>query len=211
LPDRFACTAPLPGSEDRKNIRDEVVDLISRCLPFVSIVTSEGDSSDEFGVQCVALTEQNCELDDDAPRTLGHHVTDALTDQMIEIGLLLNEGKDQDDDGVQRERSGEIPQVTAFLALLDVATRIYRAQVQPIDGTGVERTVSVEACSERKAVSRISRAIETVQRRSPGLYGSYLLICDTTSFFGSREWEKALSMVGVKRFTVFLQFPFWSV
>jgi hypothetical protein len=41
MPDRFACTAPMLGGEDRKNVRDEVVDLISRCLPFVSIVASE--------------------------------------------------------------------------------------------------------------------------------------------------------------------------
>jgi hypothetical protein len=61
MPDRFACTAPLLGGEDRKNVRDEVVDLISRCLPFVSIVASEGDSSDKFGVQCVAL---NADLTD---------------------------------------------------------------------------------------------------------------------------------------------------
>jgi molybdate transport system regulatory protein len=55
MPDRFACTTPLLGGEDRKIVRDEVVDLISRCLPFVSIVASEGDASDKFGVQCVAL------------------------------------------------------------------------------------------------------------------------------------------------------------
>ena len=55
MPDRFACIAPLLGGEDRMNVRDEVVDLISRCLPIASIVASEGDSSDEFGVQCVAL------------------------------------------------------------------------------------------------------------------------------------------------------------
>jgi hypothetical protein len=42
MPDRFACTAPLLGGEDRENIRDEVVDLIWRCLPFVSIVAREG-------------------------------------------------------------------------------------------------------------------------------------------------------------------------
>jgi len=48
MPDLFACTAPLLGGEDRKNVRDEVVDLISRCLPCVSIVASEGDSSDKF-------------------------------------------------------------------------------------------------------------------------------------------------------------------
>jgi hypothetical protein len=61
MPDRFAYTAPLLGGENRKDVRDEVVDLISRCLPFVSIVTSEGDSSDKFGVQCVAL---NADLTD---------------------------------------------------------------------------------------------------------------------------------------------------
>jgi hypothetical protein len=38
MPDRFACTTPMLGGG---NVRDEVVDLISRCLPFVSIVASE--------------------------------------------------------------------------------------------------------------------------------------------------------------------------
>jgi len=61
MPDRFACTAPLLGGKDGKNVRDEVVDFVSRCLPFVSIVASEGDSSDKFGVQCVAL---NADLTD---------------------------------------------------------------------------------------------------------------------------------------------------
>lgn len=36
-----------------------------------------------------ALMEQNCELDDDAARVLRYHVTDALTDQMVQIGLLI--------------------------------------------------------------------------------------------------------------------------
>ena len=36
-----------------------------------------------------ALRDQNCELDDDIASVLGHHVIDALTDQMAQIGLLL--------------------------------------------------------------------------------------------------------------------------
>jgi hypothetical protein len=39
-----------------------------------------------------ALMEQNCEVDDDAARVLRHHVTDALTDQMVRIGLLIDGG-----------------------------------------------------------------------------------------------------------------------
>ena len=39
-----------------------------------------------------ALQEQNCELDEDAALVLRHHVTDALTDQMIAIGLLAERG-----------------------------------------------------------------------------------------------------------------------
>jgi hypothetical protein len=39
--DRFGFTALLLGIEDRKNLQDEVVDLISRCLPFVSSVAIE--------------------------------------------------------------------------------------------------------------------------------------------------------------------------
>ena len=39
-----------------------------------------------------ALREQNCELDDDAARVLGHHVTDAITEQMVQIGLLIHGG-----------------------------------------------------------------------------------------------------------------------
>lgn len=39
-----------------------------------------------------ALTGQNCELDDDAARVLRHHVTDALSDQMLQIGLLIRGG-----------------------------------------------------------------------------------------------------------------------
>lgn len=39
-----------------------------------------------------ALVEQNCELDGDAARVLRHHVTDALTDQMVQIGLLIRGG-----------------------------------------------------------------------------------------------------------------------
>jgi hypothetical protein len=36
-----------------------------------------------------ALKEQSCELDEDAARVLRYHVTDALTDQMVQIGLLI--------------------------------------------------------------------------------------------------------------------------
>jgi hypothetical protein len=39
-----------------------------------------------------ALMEQNCELDEDAARVLRYHVTVALTDQMVQIGLLLHGG-----------------------------------------------------------------------------------------------------------------------
>jgi hypothetical protein len=42
-----------------------------------------------------ALREQNCELDDDAARVLGYHVTDALTEQMVQIGLLLYKPGDE--------------------------------------------------------------------------------------------------------------------
>jgi hypothetical protein len=37
-----------------------------------------------------ALMEQNCELDDDAARVLRHHVTDSLTDQMVQISLIID-------------------------------------------------------------------------------------------------------------------------
>jgi hypothetical protein len=37
-----------------------------------------------------ALEEQNCELDGDAALTLRHHVAEAITDQVIEIGLLIH-------------------------------------------------------------------------------------------------------------------------
>lgn len=36
-----------------------------------------------------ALQQQNCETDDDAARVLRHHVTDALTEQVAQIGLLI--------------------------------------------------------------------------------------------------------------------------
>ncbi len=39
-----------------------------------------------------ALMAQNCELDDDAARVLRHHVTDALTEQVAQLGLLLPGG-----------------------------------------------------------------------------------------------------------------------
>ena len=39
-----------------------------------------------------ALKEQNCELDTDAARVLMRHVSDALTAEMIEIGLLIHGG-----------------------------------------------------------------------------------------------------------------------
>jgi hypothetical protein len=39
-----------------------------------------------------ALMEQNCELDDDAARVLRHHVTDSLTDQMVQISLIIDGG-----------------------------------------------------------------------------------------------------------------------
>ena len=40
-----------------------------------------------------ALEEQNCELDNDAATTLRHHVADALTQQVIEIGILIHGGE----------------------------------------------------------------------------------------------------------------------
>ena len=37
-----------------------------------------------------ALEEQSCELDGEAALTLRHHVAEAITDQVIEIGLLIH-------------------------------------------------------------------------------------------------------------------------
>ena len=52
-----------------------------------------------------ALSEQNCQLDIDAARILGRHVTDALHVQIMKLDRLL--GRDVDEDDIE-EGEGEV-------------------------------------------------------------------------------------------------------
>ena len=47
-----------------------------------------------------ALHQQNCEMDEDAATVLGRLVVDGLTDQMVEVDLLLGEENESVDEEV---------------------------------------------------------------------------------------------------------------
>jgi hypothetical protein len=83
---RTTADASTPKLSTRRATRAGVPAALQRIQARLELIRSS------VVVVAHALIEQNCELDDDAARVLGHHVTDALTEQMMQIGLLIHGG-----------------------------------------------------------------------------------------------------------------------